>query len=147
MEIILKPIGVIHTPFDDPEQAPIQSSRSTALGWLEILPEFGEGLRGIEGFSHLFLFYHFHSLSGYSLSVQPFLDDKSHGIFATRHPRRPNGLGFSVVRLLRQNGLHLDFEGADMLNGTPLLDIKPYLPDFDQHPATKFGWYENRTKI
>jgi tRNA (adenine37-N6)-methyltransferase len=145
MTIQINPIGVIHTPFQDVEKTPIQSSRSNAPGVVEVFPEFLEGLDGIEEFSHLILVYFFHHAPDkVQLRVKPFLDDRLHGVFATRYPYRPNLLGITVVRLLRCDGNQLYFESADMLDGTPLLDIKPYVPDFDVFNVEKTGWYKNR---
>ena len=146
MSILLQPIGVIHTPFTDPAQTPIQASRSTALGHIEVFPEFVEGLQDIEELSHLFLLYVLHRHDTYTLRVQPFLDDRLHGVFATRYPQRPNFIGLSIVRLLARRDDVLDFEGADMLDGTPLVDIKPYVPDFDVRTGVRVGWYATRSK-
>lgn len=145
MEFIFHPIGVIHTPFQETTNTPIQSSRSDAEGTVEVFPEYAEGLQGVEDFSHLLLLYVWHkSPPCRQLTVQPFLDDAKHGVFATRFPSRPNMLGISVVRLLRREENQLFFSGADMLDNTPLLDIKPYIPEFDIHPADKIGWYGRR---
>jgi tRNA-Thr(GGU) m(6)t(6)A37 methyltransferase TsaA len=144
MEFTFHPIGVIHTPFTEKSQTPIQASRSQARGTVEVYPEFSEGLQDIEGFSHIFLLYIFHESSGYSLLVKPFLDDRLHGLFSTRYPARPNQIGFSVVRLTARQGNILEVEGLDMLDGTPLLDIKPYNPDFDVRDDTRTGWYNSR---
>ena len=146
MEFMMKPIGVIHSPFTDKAQTPIQPTRSQAVGWVEVYPEFAEGLRGLEGFSHIILLYAFHQSNGYTLQVQPFLDDRLHGLFATRYPCRPNPIGLSIVRLLARRENILEIEGVDMLNGTPLLDIKPYVPDFDVRTEVKTGWYAQRSK-
>lgn len=146
MEIILHPIGVIHSPFSEKERTPIQASRSQAIGLVEVRPEFAEGLMDIEGFSHLYLFYAFHQSNGYDLRVKPFLDDREHGLFTTRYPRRPNPLGISIVRLVSRRENALTVEGIDVLDGTPLLDIKPYVPDFDQRTDVRTGWYETRSK-
>jgi tRNA-Thr(GGU) m(6)t(6)A37 methyltransferase TsaA len=141
----MKPIGVIHTPVNGKEDTPIQSSRSDIPGIVEVFPQFAEGLDGVEGFSHLYLLYQFHrSHQQTPLKVQPFLDDKLHGIFATRFPARPNLLGISVVKVIGLEGNMIHFQGADMWDGTLLLDIKPYVPDFDIHSASKIGWYANR---
>ena len=138
-------IGVIHSPFQEPDQVPIQSARSDARGEVEIYSQYGAGLDGIEGFSHLILFYIFHkSANVKNLKVMPFLDDQEYGIFATRYPDRPNQLGFSVVKLLERQGNRLLIQGLDVLDGTPLLDIKPYFPDFDVFEVQKIGWYEKR---
>ncbi len=145
MEIMMKPIGVIHTPLTDPKEAPIQSSRSTIQGSVEVYAQYADGLDGIEEFSHIYLLYGFHrSDTGFDLKVRPFLDDQEHGLFTTRYPRRPNPLGFSVVRLINRKGNILSFTGADMLDGTPLFDIKPYIPDFDVFLVEKIGWYQHR---
>jgi tRNA-Thr(GGU) m(6)t(6)A37 methyltransferase TsaA len=146
MEYILKPIGLIHSPFTDKSQTPIQPSRSQATGQVEVYPEFAEGLQDIEGFSHLILLYVFHCSSGYTLRVMPFLDDQWRGLFATRHPCRPNPVGLSVVRLLVRRGNLLDIEGVDVLDTTPLLDIKPYVPEFDVRTNVCTGWYHYRSK-
>jgi tRNA-Thr(GGU) m(6)t(6)A37 methyltransferase TsaA len=141
----LRPIGLIHTPFTDTSQVPIQASLSQVTGHVEVFPEFSDGLQDIAGFSHLHLLYAFHCSHGYALRVKPFLDDQPRGLFATRHPCRPNPLGLSVVRLLSRNGNLLIVEGVDMFNGTPLLDIKPYVPDFDVREDVHTGWYATRS--
>jgi len=142
----MHPIGVIHTPFTEKQETPIQASRSHAVGMVDVFPEFAAGLKDIEGFSHIILLYAFHDSSGYSLVVRPFLDDQEHGLFATRYPYRPNPIGISVVRLLLHQERTLTIEGVDVLNGTPLLDIKPYLPEFDLRTDSRTGWYETRSK-
>jgi tRNA-Thr(GGU) m(6)t(6)A37 methyltransferase TsaA len=144
MNISLTSIGIIHSPFSEPAQAPIQASRSTATGSVEVFPQFAEGLRDLNEFSHIFLLYLIDCPQGYDLSVKPFLDDQEHGIFATRYPCRPNPIGLSLVRLLRVDGNRLDIGGIDMLDGTPLLDIKPYVPDFDNRENAQIGWYVHR---
>lgn len=144
---IMRPIGVIHTPFTDTSQVPIQASLSQAIGRVEIYPEFSDGLQDIEGFSHLHLLYAFHCSRGYALLVKPFLDDQPRGLFSTRHPCRPNPLGLSVVRLLSRNGNLLEVEGVDMFESTPLLDIKPYVPDFDIRENVRTGWYATRSML
>jgi tRNA-Thr(GGU) m(6)t(6)A37 methyltransferase TsaA len=146
MEYILKPIGIIHSPFNDKSETPIQASRSRAIGQVEVHPEFAEGLQDVEGFSHLILLYAFHCSPGYTLRVKPFLDDQSRGLFATRYPCRPNPLGLSVVRLLARRDNVLEIEGVDVLDGTPLLDIKPYVPDFDVRTEVHTGWYAHRSR-
>ena len=146
MEISMHPIGIIHSPFTDKDRTPIQASRSQAIGTVEVYPEFSDGLRDIEEFSHIYLLYVFHNSSGYSLQIKPFLDDQEHGLFATRYPYRPNPLGISTVRLLFRQANVLTIEGVDVLDGTPLLDIKPYVPDFDLRTDVRAGWYETRSK-
>ena len=145
MEFVMHPIGVIHSPYTDKAQTPIQSSRSKAIGTVEIYSDFVDGLRDVNGFSHLILLYVFHCSSGYELSVKPFLDNQFRGLFATRHPCRPNPIGISVVRLLRCQSNVLEIEGVDVLDNTPLLDIKPYVPDFDVRTGARTGWYELRS--
>jgi tRNA-Thr(GGU) m(6)t(6)A37 methyltransferase TsaA len=144
MQFIMNPIGIIHSPYTELEGMPIQASRSQAKGVVEVYPEYVEGLQDIEGLSHLFLLYVFHESMGYSLIVKPFLDDQLHGLFATRYPYRPNQIGLSVVRLIARKDNTLEVEGMDMLDGTPLLDIKPYVPDFDIRTNTRTGWYDSR---
>lgn len=145
MSYQVEAIGVIHSPFQEKIGMPIQSARSETLGEVEVFAPFAEGLDGVEEFSHLYLFYLFdRSPDETPLKNKPYLDDREHGIFATRYPVRPNKLGFSVVRLLKREGNRLTVQGVDMLDGTPLLDIKPYLPDFDVFASTRHGWYEKR---
>lgn len=144
MEFSLRPIGVIHSPFHEKSSTPIQSSRSKAQGSVEVFDEYVEGLDGLEQFSHIYLLYIFHCSDGFSLKVQPFLDNNQHGLFTTRHPCRPNPIGLSVVELMRKKDNMLEVIGVDVLDGTPLLDIKPYIPDFDHHLVTRIGWYQNR---
>jgi tRNA-Thr(GGU) m(6)t(6)A37 methyltransferase TsaA len=145
MKIIFDAIGLIHTPFQDTANTPIQSSRSDGRGIVEVFPEYLDGLEGVEEFSHLILIYAFHlAPAQVQLKVKPFLDDRLHGVFATRYPNRPNPLGLSVVQLVNRKENKLEILGADMLDGTPLLDIKPYVPDFDIHSVSKIGWYANR---
>jgi tRNA-Thr(GGU) m(6)t(6)A37 methyltransferase TsaA len=146
MEFVMKPIGVIHSPFEDKAQTPIQPNRSTARGQVEVFPEYTPGLQDLEGFSHIYLLYAFHRSEGFSLLVHPFLDDELHGLFATRHPCRPNPIGLSVVRLLACRDNMLEIEGVDVLDGTPLLDIKPYVDDFDVRTEVRTGWYAQRSK-
>jgi tRNA-Thr(GGU) m(6)t(6)A37 methyltransferase TsaA len=140
-EIRYRPIGVIRSPFKEAEGMPIQPAAAAGIaGTVELKPEFAAGLKDIEGFSHLILIYHFHRVEGYSLEVKPFLDDILHGVFATRAPKRPNPIGISVVRLVRVEERVLHIEGVDILDGTPLLDIKPYVPEFDAVAAERTGW-------
>ena len=141
--VVLKPIGVIHTPFTDAKSMPIQPvSQNSAAGSIEVFSEFATGLKDLEGFSHILLLYHFHRARSYSLSVTPFLDTEPRGLFATRAPSRPNPIGISLVRLLRIEESHLHVENIDVLDGTPLLDIKPHVPDFDCAPGARIGWLE-----
>ncbi len=146
MTITLEPIGVLHTPFTQPDSTPIQAVRSQALGWIEIFEAFTPGLQDLQEFSHLILIYHLHRCQETRLLVEPFLDDKPHGIFATRHPFRPNHLGLSVVELMGCSGSRLDVRGVDMVDQSPLVDIKPFVPDFDLRQNARAGWYERRAK-
>ena len=111
-------------------------------GTVRLKAEFIAGLKDLEGFSHIYLLYHFHRAGSAKLSVTPFLDNQQHGIFATRAPRRPNPIGLSVVKLNGIVGNLLQIENVDILNGTPILDIKPYVPEFDQFVTEKTGWLE-----
>ena len=146
MQFSIKPIGMIHSPFTETGQTPIQASRSLATGEVEIDPEYLDGLQDLESFSHIFLLYAFHCSSDFTLRVKPFLDHKEHGLFATRYPCRPNPIGISVGRLLSRVENILTIEGVDVLDNTPLLDIKPYVPDFDVRSEVRAGWYETRNK-
>jgi tRNA-Thr(GGU) m(6)t(6)A37 methyltransferase TsaA len=140
-EIRYKAIGVIHSPFKEPIGVPIQPTAAKGVrGTVELDPEYVDGLKDIEGFSHIILIFHLHLSEGYSLKVKPFLDDHLHGLFTTRAPRRPNPIGISVVRLLKVEGRVLHVEGVDMVDGTPLLDIKPYVPGLDDRKAERVGW-------
>jgi tRNA-Thr(GGU) m(6)t(6)A37 methyltransferase TsaA len=145
MDYVMRPIGIIHSPFTEKQKTPIQAVRSQTAGQVLIYPEFAEGLQDLEGFSHIILVYVFHRSQGYTLRVKPFLDDNLRGLFATRYPYRPNPVGISIVQLLAKNEQVLDIQGVDVLDGTPLLDIKPYVPDFDVRMNTRTGWYENRS--
>lgn len=141
------PIGVIHSPFTQQKETPIQPSLSQAIGHVEVYPEYAEGLHDLEGFSHIILLYVFHCSAGYALQVKPFLDKHPRGLFATRHPCRPNPIGISTLKLLAVQGNVLDIEGVDVLDGTPLLDIKPYVPGFDiKESEIRIGWYAERSE-
>lgn len=145
-EIRYTPIGIIRSPFKDIEGMPIQPTGARGIaGTVEVKRDYADGLEDLEGFSHIYLIYHFHLSQGYSLKVRPFLDDSMRGVFATRAPRRPNGVGISVVRLVGIEGCVLHIEDLDIVDGTPLLDIKPYVPDFDRREDTRTGWYEHRS--
>lgn len=142
-EVRYRPIGYLRTPFSDLAQMPIQPTGETsAAGTAEILPEFAEGLKDLGGFSHVILIYHLHEARRASLSVKPFLDSESRGVFATRAPTRPNPIGLSVVELRSVEGTILHLANLDMLDGTPLLDIKPYVPEFDRPVRVRIGWLE-----
>jgi len=145
LKISYQPIGIIHSPFTDLKDMPIQpASLSSAPGTVEIYPQYLAGLQDLDGFSHIILIYHLHRITRTDLTVTPFLDSKPHGVFATRAPTRPNPIGLSIVRLQRIEAERLYVDSIDILDGTPLLDIKPYVPDFDQpEPPVKIGWLEN----
>jgi len=140
-----EPIGIIRSPFREPEGTPIQpaATRGTA-GTVEVFQRYAEGLKDLDGFSHVILLYHFHEAGPPELEVRPFMDDAKHGVFATRAPARPNPIGLSVVRLLRIDDNVLHVRDVDILDGTPLLDIKPYAPAFDVRGQIRTGWLENR---
>lgn len=143
----IEPIGVIHTPFDNPQGMPIQPTGGADVeGRVEVFEPFADGLKDIDGFSHLILLYQFHRSSGFKLQVVPFMDTVSRGVFATRAPRRPNPIGFSVVRLNRVESRVLHISNVDILNNTPLLDIKPYVPDFNGSGPFRTGWLETARK-
>jgi tRNA-Thr(GGU) m(6)t(6)A37 methyltransferase TsaA len=144
-EIIYHPIGVIHSEFTEQENTPIQGIFNDSEGTIELLPEYEEGLREIESFSHLILLYHFDRADGYSLLQRPFLDEQNErGIFAIRHFKRPNPIGISIVKLLGVEGRLLSIQGVDVLDGTPLLDIKPYVFQFDNREEVSSGWVEEQ---
>ena len=144
-EIRYRPIGVIHSPFKEPKGTPIQPTAAKgAPGIVEVFPEYAEGLKDLEGFSHIILIYHFHLVRGYKLRVKPYMDNELRGIFATRAPSRPNPIGLSVVRLVKVKGNILHVEDIDIVDGTPLLDIKPYVPQFDVREVERIGWLERR---
>jgi tRNA (adenine37-N6)-methyltransferase len=144
MKIEYEPIGVIHSPFQTTEGMPIQPSGAIGVqGTVELFSKFSPGLRDLDGFSHIILIYHLHRSVGYSLLAIPFLDSVERGVFPTRAPRRPNSIGLSVVRLVRVEGDTLHVEDIDILDGTPLLDIKPYVPEFDRNLGDRVGWLEH----
>lgn len=143
-EITFQPIGIIHSPHQELVGMPIQPAAAAGVkGTVVLDPSFQEGLKDLEEFSHVFLVYFFHQAKSPELLVKPFLDDVKHGVFATRAPRRPNGIGISVVKLVAIEGNILQVENLDILNGTPLLDIKPYVPDFDEQEEVRIGWLES----
>lgn len=142
-EIKYKPIGIIHSKFKEPKGIPIQPAAAKGIdGRVEVFPEYAEGLKDLEGFSHIILIYHFHLVKKSLLKVKPFMDNQIRGVFSTRAPSRPNPIGISVVRLLRIEGNILYVQDVDIVDGTPLLDIKPYIPEFDVIEVEKIGWLE-----
>lgn len=139
--ITYKPIGNIRTPFKKQAGMPIQPSGAKGVrGTIKIKKDYIGGLKDLEGFSHLVLIYHFHLSKEYDLMVTPFLDDQPRGVFATRAPRRPNSIGLSIVKLNAVEEDTLEIENVDIIDGTPLLDIKPYVPEFDAQTEVKTGW-------
>ena len=143
MKIEFTPIGTIHSPFTDPEDMPIQPAGAEGVrGTVEVFEEFRPGLADLDGFSHIILLYCFHRSRGFRLKVVPFLDSEERGLFATRAPRRPNPIGLSVVRLDSIQGGVLHISNIDVLDNTPLLDIKPYVPEFDVRENVRTGWLE-----
>lgn len=139
--VTYEPIGVIHSPHTQLEGMPIQPAGAAGVkGWIEVDPRYEEGLRDLDGFSHVILLYHFHQSSGYQLTVKPFMDKTPRGLFSTRAPRRPNPIGLSIVRLVGLQGYRMEIENVDILDGTPLLDIKPYAPAFDRVDGVRSGW-------
>jgi len=142
-EIKLKPIGIIHTPYKEPKGIPIQGKfKKGVKGLIRLFPEYRAGLKDIDGFSHLILIYYFNRSKEERLVGKPFLEDKEHGVFAIRSPHRPNHIGFSIVKLEKVEGNTVTFSEVDMLDGTPLLDIKPYVAHFDSRKNVKNGWVE-----
>lgn len=143
--ILFTPIGVIHSPFTSPKDMPIQPAGARGVrGQAELLPEFAPGLADVEGFSHIYILYNFHRSTGFDLTVTPFMDDTPRGLFSTRAPRRPNPLGLSIVRLERVEGHVLHLLDVDVLDGTPLLDVKPYAAAFDSVRDARCGWLEGK---
>lgn len=143
MEVLFKPIGIIKTEFKEKPGVPIQSVfGQEKKGRIELFPEFKDGLKDLDGFSHIHLIYYFNEHNDYKLHVKPYLDNREHGVFATRAPKRPNAVGLSVVEVVKIIDNIIEFKGADMLDGTPLLDIKPYVDDFDIRKETRCGWYD-----
>jgi len=137
-EIKYKPIGVIHSPFKEPKGTPIQPAAAKGIrGTVEVFPEYAKGLKDVDGFSHLILIYHFHLSRGASLEAKPYMDNEVRGIFAMR----------GLVRLVKREGLTLHIQDVDIVDGTPLLDIKPYVPEFDTRKAVKIGWLEKRVHM
>ena len=144
----IRPIGIIHTRFRQSQGTPIQSSvAGGSEGIVELMPEFATGLRDLAGFDRVWLLYLFHRSQDAQLMVRPYLDSQERGVFATRSPARPNGIGMSAVRLLAVEDNLLRVADVDMLDGTPLLDIKPYVPAFDHFPVTRIGWYEGKSPM
>jgi tRNA-Thr(GGU) m(6)t(6)A37 methyltransferase TsaA len=147
MKIDFAPIGVIHSPFLEPEGMPIQPPGAFGIqGTVEVFEDFREGLKDLDGFSHIILLYLFHRSHGFHLRIVPFMDREPRGLFATRAPKRPNPIGLSVVQLDRIEDGVLHIQNVDILDGSPLLDIKPYVPEFDAWGEVRIGWLEKAKK-
>ncbi len=147
MNISYSPIGYFRSPYTEINGMPIQPIGAEDVeGFIEVLPEFSAGLKDLEGFSHVYVLYHLHQIEGYDLMIKPFLDTKRHGVFATRSPKRPNPIGLSVMRLLSVCGIYVFLKGIDVLDQTPVIDIKPYVADFDRCDADRFGWFEGKSR-
>lgn len=147
MKIEYQQIGIIHSPFTKLDGMPIQPSGALGIeGTVKIFPEHEEGLKDLDGFSHIILLYHFHLSRDFKLQVIPFMDSELRGVFATRAPKRPNAIGLSVVKLRSIRGRVLHIENVDIVDGTPLLDVKPYVPEFDEQTSVRTGWLENARK-
>ena len=143
----ISPIGTIHSPFTRLAGMPIQPVGASGVkGTVEIFEDYAGGLQDLDGFSHIILLFLFHKSRGFQLRVLPFMDTSPRGVFATRAPRRPNPIGLSVVRLEKILGRVLHIDGVDILDGTPLLDIKPYVPDFDPRGEVRTGWLDKASK-
>ena len=142
-----RPIGYFHSPFREIKGMPVQPiGAAEILGWVEMLPEFEEGLKDLEGFSHVHVLAHLHRINGYDLILKPFLDTETHGVFATRSPKRPNPISLSIMRLDKISENRIFLYGVDLLDGTPVLDIKPFVGDFDRCNADRFGWFTGKTE-
>jgi tRNA-Thr(GGU) m(6)t(6)A37 methyltransferase TsaA len=147
MKITYRPIGIIHSPFKEPKGTPIQPNAAKDIeGMVEVFTQYEKGLKDIEGFSHIILIYHFHLSKAYSLEVKPYMDSKLHGLFATRAPARPNSIGLSVVRLTKVERNNLYIKDVDIVDGTPLLDIKSFVPEFNAEDIIKKGWLEKNIR-
>lgn len=145
--IAYRSIGILHSPFTDIAGMPVQPVGALGVeGHVTVHPDFAGGLLDLEGFSHVFLVYHLHRVAGYELVVRPFLDNADHGIFATRSPKRPNPIGLSVLELAGIDGMTVRLRNVDILDGTPVLDIKPYVPHFDVWQAGRVGWFDKRAQ-
>ncbi|MBN2415053.1 tRNA (N6-threonylcarbamoyladenosine(37)-N6)-methyltransferase TrmO [bacterium] len=142
-----RPIGIIHSPYTTISDMPIQPAGADAIrGTVELFSEYAAGISDLDGFSHIILLYHFHRAGPGTLTVIPFLDTVGRGVFATRAPTRPNAIGLSTLRLVSVEGPLITVEGIDILDGTPLLDLKPYIPEFDAVASTKHGWIDTVRK-
>ncbi len=147
-QIVIHPIGTIRTPHTDIRNMPIQPIAAEGIkGYIELLPEYAEGLSDLEGFSHITLIYHFHKAEGFKLKVIPFMDTQERGIFSCKAPKRPNAIGTSTVRLLSIDGNIVHIDQVDMLDGTPLIDIKPFYPRYDNRDNVDIGWLKKNEDL
>ena len=143
-QVLFRPIGIIHSPFKRLEGMPIQPSAAEGItGHVIVKEEYVEGLSDLDGFSHIYLLYHLHLVRSFKLKVVPFLDTQERGLFATRAPKRPNPIGLSVVKLTAIESNILRIENVDIVDGTPLLDIKPYVPEMNDVKDFRCGWLSN----
>ncbi len=142
----LKSIGVIHSPYKNTGEAPYQGYRSEEISQIEVFREFEEGLKDIEGFSHIIVIYWFHESQGYHMLVKTPWENSLHGLFTTRSPHRPCPLGLTVVELIAREKNYLKVKGLDAIDGAPLLDIKPYIPGVDERSIVKLGWLEGKLR-
>ncbi len=142
----IHPIGTLRTPFDSSKGVPIQSSHSDAFGEILLHEDLTPALESLDGFSHIILLYWFHKTKPAEMKVRPYLDDREHGLFSTRTPMRPNPIGLSIVEIIRIEKNRISFKGADMLDGSPLIDIKPFVPIFDNRLNASSGWLEKSLK-
>lgn len=147
-QIVIHPIGTIRTPHTDITNMPIQPIAAEGIkGYIELLPEYAEGLSDLDGFSHITLIYHFHKAGGFKLKVVPFMDTRERGIFSCKAPKRPNAIGTSTVRLCSIDGNIVHIDQVDMLDGTPLIDIKPFYPRYDNRDNVTIGWLEKNKDL
>ncbi len=145
IEVKYKPIGIVHSPFKEPNNVPIQATAAKSVkGSVELAREYAIGLKDLKGFSHIILLCHLHKSKPYALLVKPYLDDNLRGVFATRAPSRPNPIGLSIVRLIKITDNILNIEDVDIIDGTPVLDIKPYVPEFDRRETAEIGWLRKK---
>jgi len=144
MKLKFKPIGIIHSPYKTKKEIPCQGYKTNKIGTIKVYKKYVKGLKDIEGFSHIWILYCFHKAEKYKPLVKPFLDNKKHGLFATRYFNRPNPIGISLVGLVKREDNVLIIKGIDVLDKTPLLDIKPYVPKFDSRKNVKIGWLKGK---
>jgi len=146
-QIIMRPIGVIHSPYKESKDMPIQGTFDDKVeAWLELKDEYVNGLKDLDGFSHAIIIYYFHKSNREDIEGKPFLEQDKHGIFAIRSPHRPNHIGFSIIKLKSIKANKVYFTEVDVLDGTPLLDIKPYVKYFDSRDHAISGWLDKHFK-